>query len=178
MGGEKKIPLQRRPLGQNPFNWKSLIWIGVFWLFMFYFFGQFGSVDRIKMSYTGFKKGVDQGNVAEITVKGSEITGKFKKPLKGKTRSNFFGKNETPTYEYFQTTIPSFQDPELMNLLEKRGVTIKAESQQHSGLWTLVVSLLPWVLIIGFFVVVLIVSLILIWKMKKVEDENNKRNGK
>jgi cell division protease FtsH len=152
MNDIKKPPAQRKLLGQSPLNWRVLIWIGVFWLITFYFFGQIGHVDRMEMSYTAFKQSVDQGNVAEITVKGSEITGKFKKPVKGEARSTFFGKKQTPKYEHFQTTLPSFQDPELMNLLEKKNVIIKAESQQHSGLWTLVVSILPWVLIIGFFV--------------------------
>jgi len=152
MNDSKKPLLQKKTLGQSPFNWRVLVWIGVFWLIMYYLFGQFGRVDRMEMSYTGFKKSVDEGNVAEITVKGSEITGKFRAPVKGKTRSTFFGKKETPKYEYFQTILPSFQDPALMNLLEKKNVTIKAESKQHSGLWTLAVSVLPWVLIIGFFV--------------------------
>jgi cell division protease FtsH len=152
MNDSKKPLLQKKTLGQSPFNWRVLVWIGVFWLIMYYLFGQFGRVDRMAMSYTGFKKSVEEGNVAEITVKGSEITGKFKAPVKGKTHSTFFGKQETPKYEYFQTILPSFQDPALMNLLEKKNVTIKAESKQHSGLWTLAVNVLPWVLIIGFFV--------------------------
>jgi cell division protease FtsH len=152
MDDSKRPVFQRKSLGQSPFNWRVLVWMGAFWLIMYYLFGQFGRVDRMEMSYTGFKKSVDEGNVAEITVKGSEITGKFKAAVKGKTRSTFFGKKETPKYEYFQTILPSFQDPELMNLLEKKNVTIKAESKQRSGLWTLVVSVLPWILIIGFFV--------------------------
>jgi cell division protease FtsH len=152
MENETKPGLQRKLQGQRPFNWRVLIWIGVFWLFMFYFFGRFGSAERMILPYTGFRKEIEQGKVAEITVKGSEITGKFKKKVKGKTRTNFFGKTETPEYEYFQTTMPSFQDPELLHLLEKQNVVMRAESQAHSWLWTLAVSVLPWVLIIGFFV--------------------------
>jgi cell division protease FtsH len=149
---KNKPPLQKKPMGQSPFNWKILIWIGLIWLLMYPFFGQFGSVNRMKMSYTGFKKSVDEGNITEITVKGFEITGKFKKPVKGKTHSTFFGKKVTPEFESFKTTIPSFQDPELINLLEKKNVIIHAKSEEHSWLWTLAVSVLPWVLIIGFFV--------------------------
>jgi cell division protease FtsH len=48
--------------------------------------------------------------------------------------------------------LPSFEDPELIGLLEENGVTIKAKSEEKSWVWTLLVSFLPWLLLIGFFV--------------------------
>jgi cell division protease FtsH len=152
MNGLKKPPLQKNPLGPRPFNWKTLLWIGVLWFVMFYFFGQFGRVSTMGMSYTDFKKSVDAGNITEITVKGSEITGTFKKPVEGKPRSTLFGEKEAIKFKQFKTTIPSFQDPQLMELLEKKNVTINAKAEGRSLFWTMVISVLPWLLIIGFFV--------------------------
>ena len=39
-----------------------------------------------------------------------------------------------------------------MDQLEKKGVTIRTESTEASWFATLLITLLPWVLIIGFFV--------------------------
>jgi cell division protease FtsH len=148
----KKPPLRKNPLGPRPFNWKTLLWIGALWFLIFYFFGQFGSASTMEMSYTNFKKSVEAGNITEITVKGSEITGAFKKPVEGKPRSTLFGQKEAPKFKHFKTTIPSFQDPQLIGLLEKKNVTINAEPEGRSFFWTMVISILPWLLIIGFFV--------------------------
>jgi cell division protease FtsH len=152
MNDKIRPPLQRQPLNSKTFNWRILFWIGLFWLFTFYLFGRMGGPERMNLSYTGFKQKVGQEMVTEITVKGQEITGTFKKPVAGKPRSTLFGDKKTPQFEYFKTTIPSFQDPELITLLEKNHVTIHAESEKRSWFLTLVISVLPWVLIIGFFV--------------------------
>jgi cell division protease FtsH len=152
MNDLKKPPLQKSPLRQNPFNWRTILWIGLLWLFIFYFFGRFGNVGTMEMSYTDFKKSVEAGNITEITVKGSEITGTFKKPVEGKPRSTLFGEKEAPKFKRFKTTIPSFQDPQLIEVLEKKNVTINAKAEGRSLFWTMVISVLPWLLIIGFFV--------------------------
>lgn len=144
--------MDRKPSGWKSFNWRILIWIAVFWFFMFYFFGDMGGPERMVLSYTDFKQKVEQERVAEITVKGDEVTGKFTKPVKGEPQSTLFGGKKVPEFKNFQTTLPSFQDPGLVNLLEKNNVTIRAESDKQSWFMNLLVGLLPWLLIIGFFV--------------------------
>jgi cell division protease FtsH len=48
--------------------------------------------------------------------------------------------------------MPPYEDAELVKLLDQQGVTVTAKPDKKSWLTTLVVTLLPWVLIIGFFV--------------------------
>jgi cell division protease FtsH len=129
-----------------------IIWIALFWFLTSFFLGRMGTPDRMDVSYTDFKNRVNQEKVSEITVRGQKITGKFKESVKDEPRSTPFGEEEVLQFEQFQTTMPSFEDPELMTLLENKEVIIHAESEERSWFWTLVISVLPWVLIIGFFV--------------------------
>lgn len=149
---KEKQPLEQHPTGTQFLHWRNMLWIALAWLFFFYFYGQLGGPSRMNLSYTVFKQKVKQEKVAEITVKGRKITGTFKGPVKGKPQPTQFGEKETPEYQTFKTTLPSFEDPGFMELLEKKDVTINAEEDERSWLWTLAVSILPWVLIIGFFV--------------------------
>jgi cell division protease FtsH len=167
MKHKNRSPLEQRPPEKKSFNWKIILWIGLFWLFIIYLFGSMGSPTRMKLSYTDFKKYVNQEKVEQITVKGQSVTGKFKKPVKGKPQPTLFGGKETPEYKRFETTIPSFQDPELMTLLEKKNVVIQAEEEKPSWFWTLAVSVLPWLFIIGFF----------FYTSKKFQERMGGRNG-
>ena len=57
------------------------------------------------------------------------------------------------TYDHFQTTLPPFDDPELLPLLDRQQVSLTIKSSADQSLWTgLLVGLLPWILIIGFWI--------------------------
>jgi len=118
---------------------------------MSYLFRAYGPSDTLKISYTDFKNRVRQGNVSEITVKGNEVRGAFKEAVKPGSASNA-SRKDLPAYKIFQTILPSFEDLDLMGLLENKGVDVKVEQKEGSWFWSLLVSLLPWILIIGFFV--------------------------
>ncbi|MEJ2025000.1 MAG: ATP-dependent zinc metalloprotease FtsH, partial [Deltaproteobacteria bacterium] len=117
---------------------------------MFSFFLPSYRKNRLSLSYTDFKKWVDQKQVSEIILKGSVIHGKFKRPVETPGEKEKAKKNSRK-YSQFRTILPSIQDPNLMPLLEKNGVNIRAEINKRSWFWTLLVYVLPWVLIIGFF---------------------------
>ena len=136
---------------RNVPNWRSILWIILFWIVAAYFFRPFAQSNSIDIPYSRFKEYVTQGNISEITVKGQIITGKFNKPVKKQIKG---GKNqkEEPSYSYFKTLIPSFGDPEIMKMLEGKNVVINAETQDKSWLSTLLIGMLPWVIIIGFFI--------------------------
>lgn len=127
---------------------QMLLWLLLFWLFLSYFNMLFGPNQPLKVSYTEFKKYVNQGKVSEITVEGSKITGTFKEPVKVGAAEEKKGKS----YDSFKTVMPSFDDSELLPLLEKKGITVNAEVQERSWLGMLLINLLPWILLIGFFV--------------------------
>ncbi len=125
---------------------KRNLWFLLLWLLLIYFLVGRSYSDVRQIPYTQFKENLKGDNLSSIHVKGEEITGEFKKEVK-------IGEGEdAPALKYFKTVLPSFPDPGLMDQLEKKGVTIRTESTEASWFATLLITLLPWVLIIGFFV--------------------------
>jgi cell division protease FtsH len=138
-------PSKDQPFMPWGFHWRTMIWIGLAWLLFITLFGPKPDRHRIDLPYSQFKQEVQQGNVAEVTVKGDRITGAFIENYQVEAEKN--GR----TYNYFATVVPSFGDRELMSLLETNEVVIKAEEDQRSWLTLVLINLLPWVLIIGLF---------------------------
>jgi cell division protease FtsH len=112
-----------------------------------------------EIPYSDFKQKVGRGEVGQITIKGNQISGKFKREnsdnehQKPQNRNWFFQfvQSDESQPDYFQTVKPALQDPELLPLLEKNEVVIRAETQQRSWLAALIITLLPWLLIFGLF---------------------------
>ena len=146
------MALQNRQGTQKATNWRMILWLVLLGFFFLYFSQNMTSPQFMKISYTDFKKRVGEGQVSEITVKGEEISGTFKKPQNVAQISSKESAKKPPEYKHFKTIMPSFGDPELLAQLEKHNVVIQAEEQKRSWFWTLIVSFLPWLLIIGFFV--------------------------
>ena len=157
----------QKPQGKPTFKWNTLLWMFLIWIAATYLFQVFSARTQPRMlSYTEFKQTVRRGRVTEITMRGDEIRGKMSTPGTAASSTHREGaqtadesvsaqdpidtsrKGSVP----FQTVRPDVQDPDLLEFLDNHGVVVKAESQQRSWLWTLAVSLLPWLLIIGFFV--------------------------
>jgi len=151
----------KRPWPRKSFDWKTLLGVLLVWLMFIYMFrGLGGSPVNKEISYTQFKHQVVQDKVAEITMRGNEVAGKYKKPETSKEKDeakkarpsifSFFRKKPSEA-RYFHTIKPNLQDPELLQLLQKHKVIISAESQKGSTFWTIVISFLPWILILGVF---------------------------
>jgi cell division protease FtsH len=157
---------RQRPLGTPPFNWRIILWVAIIWLVGSYLFHAFHLESHAKtLTYTRFRQLVRQGRVVEITTKGNLIHGKMT-PAKGKAASNGESKTQNnagpagaaphnggkPSGTLaFQTVKPDFQEPGLMNFLESHHVVVKAEPGKSSWLGRLLIYLLPWLLILGFF---------------------------
>ncbi len=134
------------PVAANKFNlWRFLMWAVILTALFAYVFGSFNSIDSTSISYTEFKKQVEKGNVSEVVVRGEEIEGTFKTQITSTVNG------DTARYSKFNTMKPSFEDQGLMQLLEQQGVTVKAESADGNWLLSSLVLLLPWILIIGYF---------------------------
>jgi cell division protease FtsH len=146
------------PLGNQSLNRRHIVWFLVVWMFLIFIFRGFAPAPSAKeISYTDFKKRVDRGEVTQITIKGNQISGKFKlqnsdkelqQPQNGNSLLQFFQDNQSQP-DYFQTTKPALQDSALLPLLEKNAVVIRAETQKQSWLAMLIITLLPWLLIFG-----------------------------
>ncbi len=136
--------------GTSSLNRRHILWVVLLYLLFFYFCSRLFPVQsQQEISYTEFKRMVDREKVTELTIKGSQITGKFK-PNVLKEDDSRTEADRRPTA--FKTTIPSIEDRELLPLLEKKGVVIHAEEEERSWFTTILISMLPWVLLIGFFV--------------------------
>jgi len=131
-------------------HWTRFIWFLLIGLLVANAFRMFATADSLKLPYSEFKDKVSQGKVSEITIKGDKLTGRFKEPVMQASGGEDSGE-KVARFEHFETVLPSFKDPGLIGLLDDNEVTIKAKSEEKSWLWTLLVSFLPWLLLIGFF---------------------------
>jgi len=108
-----------------------------------------------KISYSRFKSELAADNVKSVTVQGQNLEGEFRNPVtlpapQGSKTVGGDKQQKTQDYQRFTTTLPPFQDPELMTGLEKHNVELVAKPKEEPSTWmTILVSLLPWVLIIG-----------------------------
>jgi len=121
-----------------------LVWVLVFvaaWVAWSLFSQRRSGATRI--TYTEFIKQVEAGNVVKVTITEQEIAGSLRQAAE---LSSPKGKS---SYTEFKTTAPE-NDPELIARLLKNDVYIDARERSQ---WpTLLISILPWVLLIGFWV--------------------------
>jgi cell division protease FtsH len=141
---------QNQPSTGNPESFqlrKRLLIFFILWIIISFGYVYLRVETSVKhIPYSVFKTEVQKGKVADIEMKGQEVMGKYKVDPK-KAGSDAAG---SPTY--FRTVIPSFEDPELVRILEQQEVTVTARPDKMNWMGTLLITLLPWVLIIGVFV--------------------------
>ena len=100
--------------------------------------------------YGTFLDQLDAGNVASVTLQGTEINGRFKHPV------NVAAPDGAVPANTFRTRVPDFGDPSLIPELRKQQVAIDVAS---SSSWTRLLAgiPLPMLLFLGFIVVAAIV---------------------
>ena len=129
-------------------NWVRMLWFAVLVMAVLYVTQTIFAPRVNTIPYSQFKKKVSQGEVAEVTMQGHQITGKYKSDKAQRAT----GKGaQTAASKHFETIAPEMQDPELINLLEENNVTIHAKSTKQSWFANLLIAILPWVIIIGAF---------------------------
>lgn len=91
--------------------------------------------------YSAFLDQLDAGNVASVTIQGTEIKGRYKPPA-GVTPSSGIQRDS------FSSRVPDFGDPALIPELRKHHVVIEVAPPSP---WTSLLSHLPWpmLLILG-----------------------------
>ncbi|MFP3870327.1 MAG: ATP-dependent zinc metalloprotease FtsH [Syntrophobacteria bacterium] len=159
MTGDWKNRLQLQDRGKKLA--RMLLWLLILAPMFFLLFRPLNMPETRKVSYTEFKKQVKQANVSDITVEGQKVTGAFKEKIEAGTEGSL------AEVKHFTTVLPSFDDPELMQLLEDKGVTIHAKSDERSWLGTLLITLLPWILIIG----------LIVWSTRKFQQRMGATRG-
>ncbi|WPL16567.1 ATP-dependent zinc metalloprotease FtsH 3 [Thiorhodovibrio winogradskyi] len=126
------------------------------------------------ISYTELKEAVRDGRVAQVTFEGQRVSGRFIEPEESqRTTDNAkdgppdghpgetSGETEDETQQAsaataetggrFISTLPQVQDPRLLDLLEQHDVEIDAESTETGLFSRVLITLLPWLLILGLF---------------------------
>jgi len=149
MADERKYPGN----GQRGSTWKIAIVLILFGAFI-YIWGQSadtGAGARQKITYTEFRNQLEAGNISSVTIEGEEVSGDFVSPV---THSPVKGQEPLRTMT-FRTYLPSFQGPGIMSEFERRGVTVDVKPSGGSGFWQVFLLVLPWVLIIGIWVLIM-----------------------
>ena len=139
---KKDIQNYSKTAGFTPL-WKYIIFFIFLW-FAISYLSQFFSEKSVELPYSGFKQQVMNENVKKIIIQGDQINGDFK--------SVYISDKDSVKYKKFYSIIPNIDDPELIGLLEKHNVIIEAKSEDNSWLWYILILILPWVLIIGYFI--------------------------
>ena len=139
---KKDIQNYAKTAGFTPL-WKYIIFFIFLW-FAISYLSQFFSEKSVELPYSGFKQQVMNENVKKIIIQGDQINGDFK--------SVYISGKDSVKYKKFYSIIPNIDDPELIGLLEKHNVIIEAKSEDNSWLWYILILILPWVLIIGYFI--------------------------
>ena len=98
-----------------------------------------------ELSYTQLVREVERQNVERVVfVDGTAVEGELRAPIAG-ARGNV---------TTFRTILPVRDSERLVELLGQAGVTIDARPPDRDW-WTVVWSILPWVLIIGFWIFIM-----------------------
>ncbi|OGU14109.1 MAG: cell division protein FtsH [Geobacteraceae bacterium GWC2_53_11] len=131
--------------------WKQLLIIMlVMLLFNAYYayLAQQGS-QTAEISYSRFRSELTADNIKKIRLKGQIIGGEFR--TKAKVSEQVDGKATVREVNSFGTVMPSIADQTLMTDLTARNVEVTAISTETSFFVTVLISLAPWLIILGFW---------------------------
>ena len=149
MAGEKKDNLYGIP----GFFWRyavALVFATVFISVWNTYFNVTTPV-RTTINYSQFIEQLSAGNIKSVSIKKEDVSGELVKevslPLPGIAKP--------APVKYFQTILPSFQGEGLLSQLKEKNVIISIESSEKSALWQVLLGILPWALIIGFWIFML-----------------------
>ena len=146
--GKRRVPPgmgMGRPLGCGVSPIFIYVIIGAFvlyWVFNLII----GGKQPPQVSYSSFLEQLRQGNVAEITVQGNRVRGRYLKPVTIQVKED-----KTREHEYFVTHIPSFGGDGLQPLLEEQGVEVHVRPERQFSFWNIILSVLPFVFLIWLF---------------------------
>ncbi len=122
-----------------PFQrWLDLFIITLMFLSLATLFDTRGSRSE-EIPYSEFTEHLRNDQVASVTFRGDRLSGTYRV--------------EIDQFIEFSTTLPPIEDAELLPLLVEHSVVLEADTAQQSGLMLVLLNLLPWLLIIGIFVV-------------------------
>jgi cell division protease FtsH len=132
--------------GKQPGCSALLIILLIIFAFSPFLISYFGveSEEQSQISYTSFRGEIEKGNVESVTVIGDQITGEL---LQAATVNLKDG--STHEYTNFVTYFPIFGDEQLFALLQQNNVDVMTEPVQTFTWWTVLLSALPFLLLVA-----------------------------
>ena len=135
-------------------QWRWL-WALLLLFLMLYIFQSFSSKTEKKaevITYTSFLAQMEAGNIKSVVITGLKIDGKLAKAAMLVPQG---GTKPVPVTE-FETYLPVFQGEPLIDELRAKGVSISVvPPKKTSALMEILAGVLPWVLIIGVWVLLM-----------------------
>ncbi|MDR4507542.1 MAG: ATP-dependent zinc metalloprotease FtsH [Candidatus Brocadiaceae bacterium] len=142
----------QRNISKNS-QWKFLIVLIFFFIFLYSWQLSVSprGIVRYTISYSQFLDQLDAGNITSVSIKKLDIEGE----LYQKTNLPLSNEQEPTSVKYFKTSLPAFQGEGLINKLVEKNVFISvAPLEKNSFFWQFIVGLLPWLLIIGVWMLI------------------------
>lgn len=102
-----------------------------------------------EISYSRFRGELAGNNIKKVTFKGTRVSGELLKKIKVVETAQ--GKEVTREVGAFTTIMPATAEPALLNELTSHKVEVSAVSTETSLLVSILISLLPWAVIIGIW---------------------------
>ncbi|RPI36998.1 MAG: ATP-dependent metallopeptidase FtsH/Yme1/Tma family protein [Nitrospiraceae bacterium] len=103
---------------------------------------------KYTINYSQFMEQLDSDNVKSVSIKKLLVSGELAKEVSIKLP----GEKKPAQVKYFVTVLPTFQGEGLLPQLREKKVVITIESAEQGFIWQILIGILPWVLIIGFWV--------------------------
>lgn len=137
-----------------------LIWLIMFMILITWLWPTLFSLEgkRVEIPYTVFISELKDKNISRVYIDGDRIIGDFKNPFlwnNSEYKDVFTATegSEQRSYKEFITVYPEeIGDKNLLQLLEENKVLVSVKSQAESGLFSLLISWLPLLLIFVFFI--------------------------
>ncbi len=130
----------------------TVVLIFILFLYLWSQFFKMGNPERYDVTYSQFMEQLNSGNIKSVTIKNLQVTGEFVKEISVQPS----GDKKTLAVKNFQTFLPSFQGEDLLKKLETEKVAVTVEpSEKGSVFWQILVGVLPWVLIIGVWIIIM-----------------------
>ena len=150
---------ERNKPGKGSFDhyptWIRLVFFLALWFLISSTYMYFFADQRVEeIPYSDFKTAVKNDRISEVEIKGDRLTGRYGAPGQSlQDNDNALSVNKARAGG-FKTVLPAIGDSQLLDLLEQHKVTIKAKPDEEPWLMRVLIILLPWILIIGFFILI------------------------
>ena len=120
-------------------------------LYLWSLFFNINPTAQYPISYSQFLEQLNAGNIKSVSIKKMELTGELFKDVSVQLK----GEKQPVNVRYFRTFLPSFQGEGLLAQLKEKNVIINIEPPEQPLFWQLLFGILPWALIIGFWILIM-----------------------